>query len=262
MNLPFPLVHLINRLDVPGVCALALMGSHARGDAGPYSDVDVVRFTGGVGQNPPGEGSFLHEGYLLVVSTVTPVQVEKWFSEPDAAVNAIEGIRTGRALLDRAGYFEAIQARAEAFVWDETMQERANRWASERMVGWIEEVHKGLEGLRRGDTGRLLNARFGLSWGLSRVMMVQRGLLLTGDNAFYDALVRELGPQSDWIRLWRIAFAIEGDAGHAPTLRWQVIAGLRLYAVTAELLNMALRAEDAPLITETSALIREVLSRP
>jgi hypothetical protein len=235
------------------------MGSHARGEAGPYSDVDVVRFVDDAGRDQAGEGSSLQDGHLVVVSTVTPTQVEEWFSDPKTAVNTILGVRGARALLDRAGYFSAIQARADAFVWDEVMQERANRWASARMVGWVEEVHKGLEGLRRGDIGRLLNARHGLSWGLGRVMKVQRGLLLTGDNTFYDALTREMGLGSDWVRLWHTAFGIEGVDTCAPSLREQVTAGLRLYALTAELLRPVLRAKDEPLITQTSALVRMVL---
>ena len=36
---------LARRFDAPGVLAIALLGSYARGDAGPYSDVDLVRFT-------------------------------------------------------------------------------------------------------------------------------------------------------------------------------------------------------------------------
>jgi predicted nucleotidyltransferase len=260
MDLLESLDSLIDRLDARGVRTLALMGSYARGEAGPYSDVDVVRFVHNAERNLAGAGSYLHEEQLVVVSDVTPAQVEQWFSEPEAAVNVIMGLRHARPLRDPAGHFMAIQARADAFVWDAALQERANRWASERMVGWVEEVHKGLEGLRRGDIGRLLNARFGLSWGLSRVMTVQRGVLLLGDNAFYEALSREMGLASDWVRLWHTAFGIEDADSCAPTLREQVIAGLRLYALTAELLRPVLRAEDEPLITHTRTLVRTALS--
>ncbi len=72
--------------------ALALMGSYARGEAGPYSDVDVVRFIDSTGQDPAGEVSSLQEGHLVVVSTVTPPQVEEWFSEPEKAVNVTKGV--------------------------------------------------------------------------------------------------------------------------------------------------------------------------
>ena len=58
--------------------AIVLMGSYARGEAGPFSDVDVVRFSDR--SELPGAGSYLMDGYLVVLSDVTPKQVERWFN--------------------------------------------------------------------------------------------------------------------------------------------------------------------------------------
>lgn len=250
---------LAEQFDGPQVRALVLMGSHARGTAGPYSDVDLVRIMAGTEPPAVADGSYLRDGRLLVASSVTPAQAERWFTEPEVAVEVIAGLRAARALRDD-GSFAAIQARANAFRWNETMQEKANGWAGDRLVGWTEEVHKGLEGLRRSDTGRLLNARFGLSWGLSRVMAVQRGVLLSGDNAFYTELGEAMAGHPEWLRLRRIAFGIEDKARSTPTLNMQVTAGLRLYALTATLLDEVLQPERAALIRETVALIEENLA--
>lgn len=257
MHLPVPLEQLIQLFVAHGVRALVLMGSYARGEAGPFSDIDIVRFTDGT--ELPGAGSYLMDGYLVVVSDVTPGQVERWFSDPEVATDTIMGVRSAQALLDRDGYFSGIQARARAFVWDQTMQARANQQASEMLVGWIEEVHKGLAGLQHNDIGRLLNARHGLSWGLGRVMKVQRGMLMSGDNALYDELARVIGQQSEWMHLLRATFGIESEEGKVSILSEQVRAGLRLYILTAELLAPVLRTEDVPLITHTAQLIRETL---
>ena len=250
---------LAEQFDGPQVRALVLMGSHARGAAGPYSDVDLVRIMAGTEPPAVADGSYLHDGRLLVAGSVTPAQVEKWFTEPEVAVEVIAGLRAARALRDD-GSFAAIQARAHAFRWDEALHEKANGWAGERLVGWVEEVHKGLEGLRRGDTGRLLNARFGLSWGLSRVMAVQQGVLLSGDNALYAELGAAMAGHPQWLRLRRIAFGIEDDVGRPPTLAMQVTAGLQLYALTATLLDGVLQPEKAALIRETVALIEDNLA--
>ena len=257
MNLPVPLEQLIQRFDALGVQAIVLMGSYARGEAGSYSDIDVVRFTDET--KLPGAGSYLMDGHLVVVSNVTPEQVERWFSEPEVATDTIMGARSAQTLLDRDSYFAGIQTRAQAFVWDQAMQERANRQASDMLVGWIEEVHKGLAGLHHHDVGRLLNARHGLSWGLGRVMKVQRGILMSGDNAFYDELTQAMGQQSEWVHLLRAAFGIESEERKAPTLSEQVRAGLRLYFLTSELLAPVLRTEDRPLITHAVQLIRNEL---
>jgi hypothetical protein len=248
---------LLQQFDVPGVRAVVLMGSYARGDAGPFSDIDLVRFVDQRAPQPAGTGSHLIDGHLVVVSNVLPTNVEDWFTEPEAAVETIAGVRSAQPLVDRDAYFATLQARAHAFMWDTAMQERANRWASTQMVGWSEEVHKGLEGLRRNDIGRMLLARHGCSWGLSRVMQVQRGVLLGGDNAFYDQVAQAVGPDSEWARLRRMVFGVANDQGAPPSLHEQVVAGLRLYAVTAQLLVGALQPQDEPLIVHTVALINQ-----
>lgn len=248
-------ITLAQQFDAPAVKALVLMGSHARGDAGPYSDVDLVRFVAESDGDLPGAGSHLQEGVLIVVSNVTPSQVEGWFIDPKAATDTIAGLRVARALIDRHATFAAIQARAQAFVWDETLQGKADLWASEQMVGWIEEVHKGLEGLRRRDPGRLLNASFGLSWGLSSVVKVQRGVLVSGDNGFFTEVAAAVGAETAWSQLRAIAFGVADVHGRPPSLRERVVAGLHLYGLTAELLGPAIQPEHAPLIAETIQLI-------
>src|SRR5690606_33093509 len=123
---------------------------------------------------PPGDGSHWIDGRLVTVSTRTWEELESVFQEPEDTCNYLLGLQTARILVDREGRFAAVQRRAREFRWDEAMQDRANRAAAAALAGWIEEVHKGLEGLRRRDVGRLLQCAFGMSWGLSRVVMVQR----------------------------------------------------------------------------------------
>lgn len=256
---PLDLEQLARRFDAPGVRAIAVMGSHARGDNLPHSDIDLLRLIE-ADAAPEGTGSHLIDGHLVVVSDADPQQVEAWFTRPEMATNAIAGVREARALIDRGGAFAAVWARARAFEWDAAMQERANAWAGAEMVGLIEEVHKGLNGLLHPHTGRLLNARFGLSWGLCKVIQVQRGVLLSGDNSFYDQLAEAVGRDSRWVRLRRIAFGIEDAKGRAPTLREQIIAGLELYVETAALLTGALMPPEADLVAETVGRIRSALS--
>ncbi len=245
---------LAERFDGPEVRALVLMGSFARGDAGPYSDVDLVRFFGPGAAVPEDESHLIAERWVTV-SSVGPAQVDRWFDRPEAAVNVIGGLRTARALLDRDETFARIQTRAHRFEWDEAMQAEADVWVSGEMVGWIEEVHKGLEGLRQDDVGRMLNARFGCSWGLARVMIVHRGVLLSGDNGFYDEVRAAVGPETAWSRACAGAFGV----GAALTVRDQVRAGLRLYVLTARMVDAALRKDDRPLVMQTVALIEAAL---
>jgi hypothetical protein len=259
MNLPLTAADLLQRFDHPSVQAIALLGSYARDDAGPFSDVDLLRLVAVDAPELPDNGTHLIDGWLVNVSSATPAGTRGWFERPEEAVSHIAGLRVARVLVDRNGALAGLQARAHAFVWDATMQGRADRWASRQLVGWAEEAHKGLEGLRRGDVGRLLNARHGCSWGLNHVIQVQRGVLVSGDNAVYDEVGAAMADQPEWLRLRRLAFGLEDAAGTAPTIAEQVRAGLRLYALTAELLDATLQPEDRPIIALTVARISEGL---
>lgn len=247
---------LARQFQHPTVRAIVLMGSFARGDAGPYSDVDLVRFLDSDTADPPGKGSHLQHGRLLMVSHVIPDLVQRWFTEPRLVLETIAGLRRARPLYDPDGIFAAIQQRAHAFTWDGSMGHKAADAASEELVGWIEEAHKGMEGLRRNHIGRMLNARHGFSWGLIKVMALHHRLLISGDNAFFDEVNTAVGSDTEWSQLSRLTFGI----GPPVSLRRQVIAGLHLYALTADLLDNHLRPQDAPLVRQTAVTIRRFLA--
>ncbi|MYH62074.1 MAG: hypothetical protein F4148_10025 [Caldilineaceae bacterium SB0675_bin_29] len=279
MELPAELPSLLEEWKTAETVAFALLGSYARGDAGPHSDVDVVRF---VDDDKHGEDarSFLvgdtkaareRDDYiplsgssrpcLVVRSTVTPSQVESWFTEPGQAVNIIIGLRDGRALWDPNGLFSAIQQRAWEFKWTRTHQKKADQMVGKELVGWIEEAHKGLEGLRRSDDGRLLNARFGLSWGLAWVMRLHRGVFATSDNTFFNDVVSIVGPETRWAKLLHQAFGIAAGAeGDSISLREEVTSGLLLYCETFSLLKESLPQEDFLLIEATVRRIRREMA--
>ena len=236
--------------DVQGIL---LTGSYARGDAGPFSDVDLVRLVAD-GAAPDGAGSHLIAGKLVTVSNVDSVGIEAWFSDPEQIIDAVQSLRDARILVDEHGLCRAVQQRARAFQWSTEHQRKADRIAGQALVGWIEEAHKGLEGLRRAHPGRLLNARFGLSWGLTHVFRVQRGILRGSDNDVLDGIVQALAPDRQWIDTAARAFGLNGEP-----LRDQVIAGLQLYVLTAKPLLPRVTPQIRTMLTSTIDTIRREL---
>jgi predicted nucleotidyltransferase len=251
---------LMQRFVPAEAVGVMLMGSRARGNAGPFSDVDWVRVARD-DEGFPDDGSYLIDGRLVVVSTMTPAKLEETFNDPKTSCDNLMGLRAAQILLDREGELARLQRRARDFVWDAAMQSKANLWAAEQMVGIIEEAHKGLEGLRRNDVGRLLNARFGLSWILSAIIKVQRGILLTSDNGTWDELNRAVGETTPWVRYRWAAFGVDDGSGLPPTLPNQVVAGLRLYVETAKLIDHALPVSEGKLVRATVARIEEELMK-
>lgn len=237
--------------------ALVLFGSHARGDAGTHGDIDLVRFLPDE-RTVADDGSHLIAGHLVVVSSVTPSVVERWFTQPEEAVNVVSGLRTARPLHDPHSHFSSVKECAETFRWTEALNRRADAWVAAQMVGWAEEVHKGLEGLARNDAGRLLNACFGLSWGLARVMTLHQRILLKGDNTFLEQLGEALGEDSAWMELCRRAFGLTPEV-QGQLLHGQVRAGLVLYAMTAAMVRPVLGESQIELVEVTAKHIEAAL---
>jgi hypothetical protein len=236
--------------------AVGLFGSFARGDHGRYSDVDIVQFLNGECTGDDAR-STIADGRLVVVSCVNLGGVDEWFHDPDKATQWIAGLRVVVPLSDPSGFLAALRDRAVRFVWNDEMQRRANAKASEEMVGWAEEAHKGLEGLRDWHTGRLLNSRFGLSWGLVNVMRIYRGILCVGDNHTIPQVLEACG--GEWASLCRSAYGIPTGAGSPPVLSGQVRAGLRLYALTARQMGRDLTESCRQVVEHTVGEIEDAV---
>jgi len=136
------------------------------------------------------------------------------------------------------------------------------------MVGWVEEVHKALAGLRNGEIGRLLDGEFGLSWGLNRLVSTQRGVPLVPlpdgvawSPDWFEHAEQVIRRETEWARLRRRAYGIGmgGPAESAAPLRERVVAGLWLYVATAELLAGVWHTPQIELIDHTVHLIRDTL---
>jgi predicted nucleotidyltransferase len=247
---------LVQKFKTPSVKAMALRGSYAKGNADQYSDVDIVCFTEDEAVSKEDE-SYLLEDKLVTISTALPSETKKWFSEPGFATQVIAGLRQAKALYDPHHLFANLQSRANAFVWTSEMQTKANREVSRQMVGLVEEVQKGLGGLKNNNVGRLLQARFGLSWLLAGIMQLRLGVLIESDNSVVEQITKAVGLESSWSYWCKRAFGIE-----QPGLREEVTAGLKLYLETYQLVRDVLHSDDEPLVTHAISLLEQARVLP
>lgn len=194
------------QFDTPKVQASLLVGSFSRGEAGPYSDIDLLRLGSVAWCRQPSLAK-----PLVNVSDADMKTVEAWFTNPEKAVGVVGGLQQARILLEKDGAAKALLERAQAFVWTFELQHEADVWASAQLVGWAEEAHKGLAGLDSGNTGQLLHAQFGLPWSLAKTVRVQRGLLSGGDNAFLAELQKEFAG-TRWLKFLHGAYGLTGFA--------------------------------------------------
>lgn len=241
--------------------ALGLTGSHARGVATAHSDVDLLRF---VAAEPASEREryrlWLVAGRLVSVSTTTLVGKRAELALPETAIWAVEGLRQTRILLDGAGELAALIAAARAFTWTPELRAAAAAHASETLAGLVEEVHKALGARERGDESAMLYAALGLQQSVIRAALVARGVLLASENDFFDAALRLGEPETRWRRLLRVVVGYDAPPADMAPARGRTEAALWLYVEAARLLADTLMAEDAALVAEAVARIREALA--
>ena len=105
--------------------ALVLMGSHARGDACAYSDIDLMRIVHSKADDSDA-GTHLIDGDYVVVSDYIYSDIESWFTEPETATTIMFGLKEAKQLWDPEGMFDAVRTRASEFRWTDELQLKAN----------------------------------------------------------------------------------------------------------------------------------------
>ena len=234
---------------------MLLAGSYARGDATPYSDIDLIRFTAALPEAEAERYTLAYrEGRLVSLSTTTVDAKRAELGRPETAIWAAPGLRQARLLLDRDGALAALLGEAHAFRW-EPLQAEADAYASYNIMGLAEEVHKVLGALAKDDEAVALYGTWGLVAGLLRAVTVQHGVLIRTENSYFQQAQEAAGLGSAWSRAFRVAVGLE-----MATAVTRGAAALRLYQETAMLIAPALQPQHLDVIR--GALVRIDASGP
>lgn len=243
-----------------GMVGMLLLGSHARGEPTPYSDVDLVRLASTPPETERDRYTLVdRQGYLISLSTTTVADKRAELARPETAIWAVPGLRQARVLLDRDGSVEALLGAARAFEWA-ALQPAADAYASYEVMGFAEEVHKVLGALLRGDEWMCAYATLGLIIGMPRAVAVQRGLLIQSDNTYQRQVVEAVGHDSAWASAFCLAAGLRPGSGAAPLTLERGVAALRLYEETAAVLSGSLQREHLPVIHGALDRIRSARS--
>lgn len=205
-----------------GAEAVVLVGSHARGDAGPDSDLDVLAV---------GPETFScrleRRGGLLVSTGSRPVEsYRRTFGDPGAVCAAVPGWREAVVLQDPAGTAASLIREAQEWRWG-PLEHRCDLWVAERVTALAEETHKLLTALRRGDRSTAAVQRSLLAVHLAPILAVHRRILYGSENRLWDLVSDAMGER--WRRAQDAALGLGGEA-----LTETGGAALRLYGLAAE----------------------------
>ncbi|MCH8205739.1 MAG: hypothetical protein IH956_01910 [Chloroflexi bacterium] len=127
----------------------------------------------------------------------------------------------------------------------------ADEYVSYSVMGYAEEAHKVLAGLKSGRDSTVLYGILGLVLGLAEAVAVHRRVLVESDNSYFDQVQEAAGDNSEWSRQFRQAAGFDPGA-----VRARGLAALRLYEDTVGLARPVLREQDAEVVDHALAAIR------
>jgi len=244
---------LIARLDQPGVVALGLVGSYARGQNTQYSDVDVDIFV----EFLPLESSYTlryMDGHLISLKYITLENEYRSLTQPEKAIWAVPGIKQMIVLLDPSGRLSALMQAAQNFKW-QTLQSAADEYAIEQLMGGAEEVHKIMDGLAKHNESKVLFAVWGLFKELADAVAVQRGLMMETENCYFDVIQESVGPSHAWTGAFRLTLGADVGEINLPVYKTRGVAALALYKHTAQLFHSIIPQKHQEVIENTLQLV-------
>lgn len=244
---------LVRELDHEDIVAIMLGGSHARGEATRYSDVDLACFWR-EGVKPPPKRLFYRAGRLISVKNTTVAEIRAGLTRPEAALLFVSGTR--RALLDKDGSLERLLEEIEAFRWEDLRAEseqNINKW----MMLKAEDVQKILKEFQQKNDPGLAYGRMKLMAEMTLLVSLYYGVLIKSDSTYYQQVEEAAGEDSAWTYAHRVAAGLEeGPAGIKP-LRAQAIAAVCLYRETFALVRPILQADVLAVVEQVVEVVKE-----
>jgi predicted nucleotidyltransferase len=264
-NAPLPdefLGALLAEIDGDDVVGVLLGGSYARGDATPFSDVDLARFVpDAVGPCP--KRYTYRDGRLVSIATKTVAAWRTEFTRPERAIIAVPSLREARILLDKDGSLSALQWEAMAFTWA-PLQVAADNFASYVVMDSAEWVHKILGALPRRDASSIAYATGKLHLNMVEVIAVQRGTLIQSQNTYFRQVEASVGEDTLWTQCHRYLTgsvsswdAVDTTLPAAPPYVERGLAALHLYQATVALLWPILRPAHREVVEQTLLVLRQ-----
>ena len=245
---------ILKQIDSSDVLGVALVGSYARDEADPFSDVDFDIFVQDLPVDRSQRYSLRYQDEKLVSLKYLRLS-DEWaaLTNPRRAIWAVPGLRNMQILSDPEEALIALQQAALQFDWA-PLQSEADRFAVACVTGAAEEAHKILTGLGQNAESKILYAVWGLVKTLLEAVAVQQGLLIESENRYFDLIQNAIGHTSSWTQAFRQAWGLEPDHANAMA---RGVAALQLYRLTAERFTTLISGEDRVVVDRTLTLIQE-----
>jgi len=244
---------LVTELDNDDIVGVTLGGSYVRGNATPYSDIDLACFYKDEASLLP-QQLLYRNGLLISVNTKTVASVRANLTKPEKAIFLAATRR--RILLDKDGSVTELMKEIATFSW-EPLRQKAFEYASFQMMLAAELVHKILsEILRRNDlaiaftTAKLLSC-------LTEIVTVQGGVPIISDSVYYQQIEAAVGMDTAWTHYHRLVAGIDTLPANVPLVTVRAVAALHLYQETITLLKPTMQPEHMAIVEQAMRVFQE-----
>jgi hypothetical protein len=210
-----------DELAAGGAEAVVLVGSHAHGDAGPESDLDILA----VGDESYSWRLDRRDGLLVSVSMRPFESYLGSFELPELVCASVPGWRDAVVLHDPGGLAASLVREAREWTWG-PLEHRCNEWVAEKVTGYAEEVHKlaGAPGSGCRSTAAVQPSLLAVR--LAPILAVHHRILYDSENRVWDLVGDAMGED------WREAQAEALGLGDEP-FEQDCAAALKMYGLAA-----------------------------
>jgi hypothetical protein len=251
------LAALVAELESDQVRGILLGGSHARGDATPYSDVDLACFV--PDSFPPQHKRFLYrEGHLVSIALKTLAGVQQQLRDPYQALWIVPSFQQARVLLDKDGSMHQLQRLVEDFTW-EPLRTQALEDVSDLLIGEAEVIHKLLGNRWRGNLSGVAYATSQLFEGLTMAMTLFHAVFITTDSLYYQQVETAVGLQAAWTRYHRLLTGVTTSTEETSSIQARGKLALLLYQETAQILWPTLSPEHRSVVEQVLRLLEQAV---
>jgi hypothetical protein len=248
---------LVAEIDIEQIRGMILGGSQARGDATPYSDVDLASFV--PASFRPLRKRFLYRGdHLISIGLKTLEGVQQQLTDPYQALWIVPSFQQARILLDKDGSMHQLKQMVENFTW-EPLRKEAIGYAGHILTCDTEFIHKLLGNIWKGNLSGVAYATARLFDGATKVMALSHPVFITTDSLYYQEVEAAVGLDTTWTHYHRLLTGAKTSAEDISSIEARGKLALLLYRETAQLLWPTLNEEYRSVVEQVLSLIKQAV---
>ncbi len=248
---------LVAEIESEQIRGIILGGSQARGDATPYSDVDVACIV--ADSLRPLRKRFLYrEDYLISVGLKTLEGVQQQLTDPRQALWVVPGFQQARILLDKDGSMHQLKQMVQDFTW-EPLRKEAIEYASSLLICDAEFIHKLLSNIWKANPSGITYVTTRLLEDATMMMALSHPVFVSTDSLYYQEVEAAVGLDTAWTHFHRLLTGAQISTQDSSSVEDRGRLALLLYRETAQFLWPTLNQEHGSVVERVVRLIEQTV---